>query len=93
MHAVATLSIKTSMWECDLLAAISKWEDILFVMWTLKWGVVQSALQSMQIENFSHLNHYPSTVFCSIRLFPSAANVCLDNPASVQCLKQTLNVS
>lgn len=93
MHAVATLSIKTSMWECDLLTAISKWEDILFVMWTLKWEVVQSALQSMQIENFSHLNHYPSTVFCYIRLFPCAANVCLDNPASVQCLKQTLNVS
>lgn len=44
MDGVTTLSIKTFIRERDLLGALTKWEDMLFVTWTFKMGRIPKCI-------------------------------------------------
>lgn len=44
MNGVTTLSIKTFIRECDLVGALTEWEDLLFVTWTFKMGHIPKCI-------------------------------------------------
>lgn len=97
MNGVATLSIKTFIRERDLLGALTKWEDMLFVTWTFKWDAFQRASQSRRAENFNHrsqvLQLCRDLLDCSLLLPMQCDNAASDITRAPLCPKKGSSLS